>query len=302
MKSLIQLSTIALFALMLGLSTFSCEATDQQSEVTPEISHDMHSLVAEDPNSIGSINDDPLAGYAAAIEEHVEDHGVNLDHLEEVKLDFPDGTSEEMFLLEEDIAITKDQLRDFEAAIAAGEKQYRTFNLVSPQTITVIGYTGSGYDLTNKMRTALSWAVNNYNALNTNLNFTLSFAASTNADIVVYRNINNNGAGGVAGFPSGGQPYKWVQIYNGMESYNTNTNEHVMTHEIGHCLGLRHTDYFSRASCGQNSNEGGGSSGAVHIPGTPTGIDWASVMLACFSSNEDGEFGYYDRVALEYLY
>jgi hypothetical protein len=165
----------------------------------------------------------------------------------------------------------------------------------------VIGYTGSGYNLTNKMRTALQWAVNNYNALNTNKTFTLSFSSSTNADIVVYRNISNNGAGGQAGFPSGGKPFKWVQIYNGMGNYDTNTNEHVITHEIGHAMGLRHTDWFSRQSCGQ-SGESAGPDGAVHIPGTPTGFDPNSVMLSCFSSGEDGEFGYYDRIALEYLY
>ncbi|MEL6590372.1 MAG: M57 family metalloprotease, partial [Bacteroidota bacterium] len=42
--------------------------------------------------------------------------------------------------------------------------------------------------------------------------------------------------------------------------------------------------------------------GAVHIPGTPTGFDANSIMLACFNSSEDGEFGPFDRVALEYLY
>jgi len=94
---------------------------------------------------------------------------------------------------------------------------------------------------------------------------------------------------------------KWVQIYNGMNNYNTNTNEHVITHEIGHCMGLRHTDWFSRQSCGQ-SGESAGSTGAVLIPGTPSGFDANSVMLACFSSNEDGEFGFYDRVALETIY
>jgi hypothetical protein len=92
-----------------------------------------------------------------------------------------------------------------------------------------------------------------------------------------------------------------VQIYAGMNNYSNNVNEHVVGHEIGHCLGLRHTDWFSRQSCGQ-SGESAGSTGAVHIPGTPTGYDANSLMLACFSSNEDGEFGFYDRVALEYLY
>lgn len=302
MKSLIQLSTIAFLALALSALSFSCEATNQTSEAIPDTSKDSSALTAEDAQGVSKITDDPLLGYEAEILAHVEEHSIDLDQLEEATMEYPDGTTEDVYLLEGDVAITKRQLLDFEAALANGEKQYRTNNLVSPQVITVIGYTGSGYNLTNKMRTALSWAVDNYNALNLNITFSLSYAASTNADIVVYRNISNNGAGGVAGFPSGGQPYKWVQIYNGMENYNTNTVEHVMTHEIGHCVGFRHTDWFSRASCGQNSNEGTGSDGAVLIPGTPSGIDWASVMLACFSSNEDGEFGYYDQVALQYLY
>jgi hypothetical protein len=36
--------------------------------------------------------------------------------------------------------------------------------------------------------------------------------------------------------------------------------------------------------------------------GTPIGYDLNSVTLAGFSANENGNFGYYDGVALEYLY
>lgn len=291
----------ALVLVALAMVTFSCDANDRGGEAS-ELAPSTTALTAEDPDGTGHFHDDPLLGYEDEIVDHVETHSLQLDDLEEVVLERPDGTSDEVFLLEGDIAIDKQQLRDFEEALASEVKQYRTNNLVSPQTVTVIGYTGGTYNLTNKMRTALSWAVANYNALNLNLTFSLSFSSSTNADIVVYRNPYNSGAGGVAGFPSGGQPYKWVQIYNGMEGYNTNVVEHVMTHEIGHCVGLRHTDWFSRASCGQNANEGTGSDGAVHIPGTPTGIDWNSIMLACFSSGEDGEFGQYDRVALQTIY
>ncbi|MEP6262461.1 MAG: M57 family metalloprotease [Gillisia sp.] len=215
---------------------------------------------------------------------------------------FPDGSTEKTFLLEGDIVMNPDQLKEMYSGNITS-KQYRTYNLVySPRNVNVIGFTGGGgQGLTTKQRSALQSAIANYNALNIGLNFTLTFGTNyTPYDIVVYQNSNGQ-AGGVAGFPSGGNPYKYVQIFSGMENYSTATNEHVITHEIGHAVGLRHTDWYSRQSCGQ-SGEAADPSGAVHIPGTPTGYDSNSVMLACFSASEDGNFGYYDRVALEYLY
>lgn len=211
------------------------------------------------------------------------------------------------FVLEGDIVISPRQLEemlgsDIHHMGAVGE-QYRTNNLVStPRTINVIGYTGGSYALDSKMRTALQWAINNYNRINTNLNFTLTFGTNYQPyDMVVYR-VSGSG-GGSAGFPTGGAPYKFIQIQSGTSNYDTNVVEHVMTHEIGHCLGLRHTDYFNRSlSCGSGGNEGDGGVGANHIPGTPTGFDANSIMLACFSSSEDGEFGPFDITALEYLY
>jgi hypothetical protein len=212
------------------------------------------------------------------------------------------------FLLENDIIITPQNLEAMLASQikhtgAVGE-QYRTTNLVSsPRTISVIGYTANNSNgLDNTMQTALQWAVNNYNALNTGLTFTLTYGSNWPAyDIVVYR--VSGGGGGSAGFPENGDPYQFVQIQSGTSNYGTNTTEHVITHEIGHAVGLRHTDYFNRSlSCGTGGNEGSGGVGAIHIPGTPTGFDANSVMLSCFSANEDGEFGSFDVVALEYLY
>lgn len=212
------------------------------------------------------------------------------------------------YLLEGDIIVTPENLsKMLESGVAhtgAVGEQYRTWNLVGglPRTIRVMGYTGGSNALDNTMRTGLQWAIDNYNALNTNLNFTLTFGTNYSSyDIVVYR--VSGGGGGSAGFPSGGNPYKYVQIQSGTSNYGTNVAEHVIGHEIGHCLGMRHTDYFNRSlSCGSGGNEGDGGVGAVHVPGTPTGFDANSLMLSCFSSSEDGEFGYYDRVALEYLY
>ncbi len=217
------------------------------------------------------------------------------------------GVSSKQYQLEGDILIPESQMREMLDSdifhVGAVGEQYRTNNLVSNnRTIRVLGYTGGSYALDNTMRTALQWAVNNYNRLNIGLNFTLAYGTNTGAyDMVVYR--TSGGGGRSAGFPSGGNPYKWINILSGTSSYGTNTTEHVITHEMGHCLGLRHTDYFNRSlSCGSGGNEGSSGVGAIHIPNTPTGFDANSVMLACFSANEDGEFGFYDEVALEYLY
>lgn len=234
--------------------------------------------------------------------EKIADLSFNPNDAKFIDMLLPDGSTEKTLLLEGDILMSPEQLRRMQP-VNITQKQYRTYNTVSsPGTVNIIGFTGGGGQaLTYKQRTALQRAVNNYNALNIGLNFTLTFGTNYGPyDIVVYQNPNGQ-AGGVAGFPSGGDPYKYVQIFSGMENYSTATNEHVITHEIGHSVGLRHTDWYSRQSCGQ-SGESAGSVGAVHIPGTPTGYDPNSIMLACFSAYESGNFGYYDEVALEYLY
>lgn len=235
---------------------------------------------------------------------------IEVDEVPVVKqlMRYPDGTSEEKYIIGGDIAVSLDELIEIDKA--GGFRQYRTNNLVTGtnKNIDILGYTGGSQGLSSKAQTALQWAVNNYNNLSSmSLNFNLSFGSSSsqlnNADIVVYDNsIYNGGTGGSAGFPSSaGKPYKWCQIY-GLQSLTTNTNEHVITHEVGHAVGMRHTDWFNRISCSSGGNEGQGSNGAVHIPGTPTGNNSGSLMNACFSTSTNGEFNTNDKNALKTIY
>ncbi|MBQ4820639.1 M57 family metalloprotease [Aquimarina sp. MMG016] len=213
-----------------------------------------------------------------------------------------------------DVAIAIAQLEQgMHSLVKDNAKQYRTNNLISSsnRTIDILGFTRSDFALTSTMRTGLQWAVNNYNRINTTLNFRLTFGENFQAaDMVVYNN-NQGGAGGQAEFPSGGRPGKFIQINAGTGSFGgsnvNNVNEHVIGHEIGHAVGFRHTDY-ARRRCG-GANEGSGGVGAINVPGTPSenrwgasGLDSDSLMISCFDGSEDGEFSSFDVVALEFLY
>ena len=272
-------SRIAL--LLVGASFFACQTENNEQPAETVESNVSPEIVAK------------LANY-----------DFNVNNVKEVDYFLPDGSTTKMIRVEEDIHLPKDQVMGLPNLQGVSGKNYHTNNLVAQNTvINIIGYTGGGgFGLSSKAQTALQWAVNNYNRLNLSIRFNLTYGTNYQPqDMVVYNNPNQSGSGGSAGFPSGGAPFKFVQIY-GLEGFNTNVNEHVITHEIGHSVGFRHTDYFSRQSCGQNVNEGSAGVGANPIPGTPSGYDPTSIMLACFSGSTDGEFNNNDVTALNYLY
>jgi predicted Zn-dependent protease len=220
------------------------------------------------------------------------------------------------YLVEGDIVLTENELAKEPTSpnmVIAQEEQYRTFNLVSTSkhaTIKVaLNNSSAQHDAA--FSAALDEAIRRYNAEGLTISFTrVSTTQSPDVTVVAFYEVSN--VLGSSGFPnSTGDPYNQVKMntywYNTSTSTtNVNYIGTIMAHELGHCIGFRHTDYMNRAySCGgRRSNEGQANNGigAVYIPGTPTGGDPNSWMLACVADNVNRPFNANDKIALGYVY
>lgn len=209
------------------------------------------------------------------------------------------------YLVEGDIVLTEKDLAEntLVQALRVGEsEQYRTTNLVSVgsgRTIRVAITTS----LPSSYVTALDEAIRRYNAEYLYIKFQ---RVSSNYEILFSKAPTGSTYLASAGFPSGGNPYNSVKVNSDYLGSNPGTNylATILAHEMGHCIGFRHTDYMDRSySCGGSYyNEGSGTVGAIHIPGTPTGPDANSWMLACIGSGVNRYFNANDKTALNYLY
>lgn len=218
------------------------------------------------------------------------------------------------YLVEGDIRLTDAELAGSPSItnlLIAQEEQYRTFNLVSvsKHPVVKVALNNSSAAHEAAFGAALDEAIRRYNAEGLQITFQ---RVTSGADITVVAYYENSNTLGSAGFPtSGGDPHNQIRMNTywyatGTDATNVNYIGTIIAHEMGHCIGMRHTDYYNRAySCGgRKSNEGQANSGvgAVHIPGTPTTASAASWMLACVGSNVNRPFNSSDKVALAYLY
>ncbi|MCI0569440.1 MAG: zinc-dependent metalloprotease [Myxococcaceae bacterium] len=200
-----------------------------------------------------------------------------------------------------DAHVTLEASREMLQPSDGSEEQYRTTNLVSTSVTKICVNPTTQFNKLSRLSQGLDLAIENYNALGLNFIMVRGPAADCSANITAK---TAGGVGGSAGFPSGGLPYGTINIGTGLKNYSVDVNEHVISHELGHCIGFRHSDYFNRSiSCGTGGDEGQSTVGAIHISGTPTGATvGGSVMNSCFRSTETGEWTSSDITALNALY
>ena len=222
--------------------------------------------------------------------------------------------AEGSYPIEGDMLLSKAQLQEMAGAtpshnfIVADEEHYRTYNLVSTtgnRTITVS--LASGFPT--YYSDALNQVIARYNSYGLTINF--SRVSSGGEIVITAANLGTSGGGCIlgqaSGFPtSSGNPSSGFTLSNSscaLSYINSVTKaDEVMAHEMGHCIGFRHTDYKRRTSCGPGGGETAGSIGAVHIDGTPTNVSgsYNSWMMAC--TNGDNSFSADDVIALKVVY
>ncbi len=237
-----------------------------------------------------------------------------LDNLTRLGFDVTDIAPmkfDEGYLVEGDIYLTDQDLSTMKiGSRVPSVEQYSTNDLVTgtPRNITVYisssSYSASYISAVDEMNSR-------YNALNLGLTFTrvTSATGATVSFSKLTKRQERQGILGSSGFPtSSGDPYNVIKMSSILEStYGLTVNgiATIMAHEMGHCIGFRHTDYYNRAiSCGgATSDEGTSTVGANLIPGTPATatLSAKSWMLAC-TDGGDRPFNTDDKTALNFLY
>jgi len=184
---------------------------------------------------------------------------------------------------------------------AALKEQYRTANVVGPNVSNICV---NGAEFTGVFSTALNTAIARYNALGLQSRMTRTAGSTAGCSATNTAHVTAS-ATNSSGFPANGVPFNAINISSQWMTAPPHTIGIVVIHELGHTIGIRHSDYFNRSiSCGgAPTNEGDGGVGAILIPGTPAGATPSgSLFNTCSNANDVDQFTASDVTALTTLY
>lgn len=216
--------------------------------------------------------------------------GFELKNIEEFK---------DYYLVEGDIIFDKSKKN-----ITGKPNQYYTNSLVGMNKVNNISVRmdpsipTSGVD---DWRTAVNSAITYWNNIpSSRVNFIFTTNATADITITSDNGVLKDNQIAAAGWPSNSNPGTSIMInldfssnisvLEGQKSYN-------IVHELGHCIGFRHTNWLIR---GEEINPSGNDLGANNIPYTSN--DASSVMNGGTALNSYSGFSTEDNYSARYLY
>jgi hypothetical protein len=266
MKTLKNVTLLAVIAL--GMALFACQKEDVK---TPETEDGISKEVKEKLIAIGL---NPYGAYKKFIEYH-------------------DGTGEEVYIVENDIAISPKQLDNMQSKDGTNTEEH-VGGLLSVGTSRTI-YIKTHYGMDQTTKDALEDAMDWFNSLNLKLSFAFR---SYGADIIVTSYPVGSSPQAISGLPDNGDPYHQINV-SGISSISKSEKTRLFKHNLLHCIGLHHNDAMQ--SCGFDVVSIDDYP-KLYIPDTPSGYYSADALMnSCYSLSPGTGADYVD-VALQYLY
>ncbi|MDY8134202.1 M57 family metalloprotease [Aquimarina sp. 2201CG5-10] len=192
------------------------------------------------------------------------------------------------FLAPPDLLYSKD-ISDYSEANNENRQAYNTGKIVSLDRMRIRVFLDNSINAT--LRNDAVNAMNSWNGINNCALFFERVFNSGDANITIRSDfgVEDPDVLGRAGFPSNGIPFGTVTLnVDELIRFGATIRRNVVIHELGHCVGFRHTDW--RAN---------GEGGAINIPGT-TENDTQSIMW--HTARGGGAFSNGDLIASRALF
>lgn len=205
------------------------------------------------------------------------------------------------YLVDGDILFSKKSEPDFSIFGGPKTEQYGTANYVGydvqPNIFIYVDASMNGY------LNEINGAVAMWNSV---INCRVKFGITSLSGIAHIRITNANLGSGVCGaayFPMNGRPGALVRInVNQIAGNSFAQRQRTIAHELGHCIGFRHTNWQPGETQSGVLGDNGAYFDAMHILGTPTGGDPSSIMNGGQCGSGATTLSNFDILATQFLY